>query len=120
MDAAFQRQQKEIMDILEGCLHGDSVGIKVDSLAEAFKFCDEVVSLNPPLDPWTVQSIFWELYELNFRFEFLALDAYLTCSQNKTLQNHQNLIKKCFPRRSLFVLDINYLIDGLTAMNWKH
>ena len=66
MDAAFQRRQKEIMDILEGGLHGDGVGIKVDSSAEAFKFCDEVVLLNPPLDPWTVQPIFWELYKLNF------------------------------------------------------
>ena len=50
MDAAFQRRQKEIMDILEECLHGDGVGIKVDSSAEAFKFCDEVVLLNPPLE----------------------------------------------------------------------
>ena len=66
MDAAFQRWQKEIMDILEGCLHGDSVGIKGDSSAKAFKFCDEVMSLNHPLDPWTVQPIFWELYKLNF------------------------------------------------------
>ena len=120
MDAAFQRRRKEIMDILEGCLHGDGVGIKVDSSAEAFKFCNEVVSLNHPLDPWTVQPIFWELYKLNFRFEFLALNAYLTCSQNKTPQNHQNLIKKCFPGHSLLVPDINYSIDGLTATNWKH
>ena len=65
MDAAFQRRQKEIMDILEGCLHGNGVGIKVDSSAEAFKFCDKVMSLNPLLDPWTVQPIFWKLYELN-------------------------------------------------------
>jgi hypothetical protein len=120
-DSAFQKRRNEIMDILEGCLHGDGVGINVDPLTEAdFKFCDATVSLNPPLDQWAVQPIFWELYELNFRFELLALDAHLTRTQNKTPQSRQQLIKKCFPGRSLLVPDINHSMNGLTATNWKY
>ena len=108
------------MDILEGCLHGDGVDINVDSRAKVFKFCNMAVLLDPPLDQSVVQPILWELYELNFWFELPALDAYLTCSQNKTLQSCQKVIKNCFPGHSLLIPDINYSLDGLTATNWKH
>jgi len=43
MDSAFQRWQNEIIDILEGCLHRDDVGINVDPQTETFKLCDGVV-----------------------------------------------------------------------------
>jgi len=106
------------MDILEGCLHGDGVGINMDPRAKAFKFCNVAVSLDPPLDWSVVQPIL--LYKLNFQFELLALDAYLIRSQNKTPQSHQKVIKNCFPGCFLLIPDINYSLDGLTATNWKH
>ena len=119
-DSSFQKRRNEVMGILEECLHGDGVGINVDLQTEVFKFCDVTMGLDPPLAPSAVQPIFWELYELNFRFELLALDTHLTCAQNKTPQSRQQVIKKCFPGRSLLVPEINHSMNGLTAANWKY
>ncbi|RDB26698.1 hypothetical protein Hypma_005260 [Hypsizygus marmoreus] len=67
------------------------------------------------------QEILWELFELNFRFEFVGLDS--RCNNTKdTFERQQQLIMACFPGRhggSLLVVDVGAGDRGLAAVSWK-
>ena len=71
----------------------------------------------PP--PNVVQQILWELYELNFAQEFLALDR-LACSNldptdKEKLYERQLLISKCFVPNALSYAPIPTINRGLAA-----
>jgi len=65
------------------------------------------------------EEILWELVELNLRFELLTLNAQVTTS---TSDNHQELIRACFPggaSASLLVADLGTANHGLGNAHWE-
>ncbi len=65
-------------------------------------------SLDQPFNVERGRYLVWELCELNFQLELLALDAYLTRSAQSSTQDeadfqlqHQNTILKLFPEESI-------------------
>jgi len=65
------------------------------------------------------EEILWELAELSFRFELLALDARVTTS---TSDDRQELIGACFPggaSASLLVADLGAANHGLGNAHWE-
>jgi hypothetical protein len=65
------------------------------------------------------EEILWELAELSFRFELLALDARVTTS---TTGDRQELIRACFPggaSASMLVADLGAANDGLGNVHWE-
>ncbi|KAK1224749.1 hypothetical protein PQX77_012333 [Marasmius sp. AFHP31] len=66
-------QRAAIRDLLGQCL--DFYGLAIeDSNSEFFTWDGTRFSTDQLSDPCLVKQIVWELYELNFRFEFQALD----------------------------------------------
>ena len=66
------------------------------------------------------EEILWELSELNFRFELLALDSRATATTNSTMPDRQALISACFPgcnSSSLLVADLGTANHGLADIN---
>ncbi|KAF9456582.1 hypothetical protein BDZ94DRAFT_1315007 [Collybia nuda] len=65
------------------------------------------------------EEIIWELAELNFRFELLALDSRAT---NESSASRQELVLKCLPRTSLgaslLVADLGSANQGLAGTSW--
>ncbi|TFK61643.1 hypothetical protein BDN72DRAFT_903934 [Pluteus cervinus] len=72
------------------------------------------------------QEILWELCELNFRYELVALDARafdtarpLTGSSTAKPKSHQDLINDCFPNLnttpSLFLFDLSSANRGIAS-----
>ena len=67
------------------------------------------------------QEILWEIYELNFRFEFKALDhqAHIPVGGVDGLP-HDQLILACFPGQTLLaVAPIASACEGLGATDWR-
>ena len=65
------------------------------------------------------EEILWELAELSFRFELLALDARVTTSTN---DDRQELIRACFlggASASLLVADLGTANHGLRNAHWE-
>jgi hypothetical protein len=69
------------------------------------------------------QEILWELHELNFRFEFLALDHYAhDPTMSKEGKSREDMILACFPGRggdSILVADTSLAHLGLAAEKWQ-
>ncbi|KAF9456928.1 hypothetical protein BDZ94DRAFT_1314660 [Collybia nuda] len=67
------------------------------------------------------EEIIWELAELNFHFELLALDS---CATTESAASHQDLVAKCFPRTSLgaslLVADLSSANQGLAGASWDN
>ncbi|KAF8227068.1 hypothetical protein L208DRAFT_1151511, partial [Tricholoma matsutake] len=64
-------------------------------------------------------EILWELAKLSFRFELLALDVQVTTN---TSNDHQELIRACFPGGAsalLLVADLGAANHGLGNVYWE-
>ena len=71
-----------------------------------------------------VQEILWELHELNFRFEFLALDHHAHDPMlGMNAESREEMVLACFPGSSegvsMLVADICFAHCGLAAGNWQ-
>jgi hypothetical protein len=75
-------------------------------------------STAPPLEDSEAQKVLWEVMELNFRFELLALDKQASSSKHKD-DGHQELITNCFKERSLLTANAEHANVGLGSCNWK-
>ncbi|KAF8218512.1 hypothetical protein L208DRAFT_1350644 [Tricholoma matsutake] len=65
------------------------------------------------------EEILWELAELSFRFELLALNVWVTTN---TSNDRQELIRACFPggaSASLLVADLGAANHGLGNVYWE-
>jgi hypothetical protein len=65
------------------------------------------------------EEILWELSELNFHFELLALHSQATTAPDK---DPQELVSACFPgcnSRSLLVADLGTANHGLAGGSWE-
>jgi hypothetical protein len=75
--------------------------------------------LNFPSVPVAVaQKTLWELTELNFRFEFLALDKRASLS-HRNEDERQAMILKCFNSSSLIVVNLEHATTGLQSLEWR-
>jgi hypothetical protein len=105
-------------DFLRGCLNAAEGVELVDSNGD-LKWNGEVLET---LDYLIREEILWELAELNFRFELLALDARRT--GRPPSPDRQQLITSCFPGGkggvgSLLVADLGAANHGLASDNWE-
>ena len=65
------------------------------------------------------QKILWELTELNFHFELLALDKHASgLSSCQDEHDRQAMVLKCFDVPSLVVADVQWANFGLQAHDW--
>lgn len=119
-------RRKVVMDILANCSEGTGVDASPKVQPTSFVWRDTQVSLGTMPSLTICREILWELYELNFRFEFLGLDRRAHVSKGNAsasdLRGREDLIGKCFarpPGSSLLVADVEYGNKGLAAESWS-
>lgn len=75
----------------------------------------------PP--PKVAQEILWELHELNFRCEFLALDHHAHDPiQTNSSYLREEMVLACFPHggdATILVTDVSLATRGLAAEDWR-
>jgi len=107
--------RKLATDFLQNCLNREGVNFKEPS-------CDEVQwngKAVKNLSNEEREEIVWELAELNFRFELLALDSRATTAPG---ENRHMLVSECFPgssSKSLLVADLGAANHGLSSQSWE-
>jgi hypothetical protein len=99
-------------DFLQNCLNVDGVHFKEPSCDE-LQWNGRVVETLTDLER---EEIVWELCELNFRFELLALDSRATTIPES---KRQTLVSECFPGNSLLVADLGSANHGLASHSWE-
>jgi hypothetical protein len=72
----------------------------------------------PSVPAADAQKILWELTELNFRFELLALDKRASLSRRDE-DDRQAMILKCFNGTSLLVADPEHADAGFQSHEWR-
>lgn len=72
----------------------------------------------PPVAPSEGQKVLWELSELNFRFELLALDKQASGVSGAAAEDHQDMICRCFPNYSL-IAELPNATQGLASLDWQ-
>lgn len=80
-------------------------GVSISKFSDDIIYCQGtqlVVGTMPPLD--IAKEILQELFELNFCFEFVALDEQMCITLNGTNEDHQVTLGKCFPSSNSFLL----------------
>ncbi|KAF8078229.1 hypothetical protein FPV67DRAFT_1403925 [Lyophyllum atratum] len=112
------RRRQEIIELLGDCVHEPGVQIGT-SAADIVTWRD--TQLQPGALPprHVVHEILWELYELNFRFEFVALDARASSNVDAVLEDRQRLVRACFPAGHLLAVDFARASEGLGAEHWS-
>jgi hypothetical protein len=104
--------------LLGNCLEEAGVALDMSSSISAVFWHEAELSIGTVPDHRTTQEILWELYELNFRFELVALDqrARLTPVESEAqVLSHQLLLMACFPSKVLLVADISSANQGLAS-----
>lgn len=110
--------------LLQNCLNVD--GVQVNHAPSGNIFWHErqlPIGLLPPQR--IGQEILWELFELNFRFEFMALDRRAHQYRHPCTKNdipREDLLLRCFPgdiTGSIIVARREFAQQGLAASNWK-
>lgn len=108
-----QKLRETVKDFLQNCLEEEGVALTADAdhnmevtwQGKAFK----------DLGKDEFEEILWELAELNFRFELMALDSRASTSK----VDRQRLISACFPRAvagaSLITVDLSVANHGLAS-----
>jgi hypothetical protein len=72
----------------------------------------------PNISHYDAQKTLWELTELNFRFELLALDKRAS-SAHRNEDDRQAMILKCFAAPSLLAVDSKDGNAGLQSVQWS-
>lgn len=105
-----QVAQRKIQDVFANCLA--ELSIDFDTFAPI-----DVVP--PPVIEAQARKVLWELSELNFRLELLALDKQASrIANDDEAQDHQDMIRQCFPS-DMFIPELHHATDGLAAWDWK-
>ena len=68
-----------------------------------------------------VKEIVWDLFEHNFRLEFLALDRCILPREymsKRAAEEREAQLARCFPQRSFVVVDLPRHDEGLGASAW--
>ncbi|GLB34371.1 hypothetical protein LshimejAT787_0112550 [Lyophyllum shimeji] len=117
-DAARQEtlastRREEIVGILGNALTETGIQTHSSTVVPTWKGKELLTTDMPP--PPIVHEVMWELYELNFRFEFVALDSRISTLLDTPLQDRQDLIRGCFPQGHLLNVQIERHAEGLAA-----
>lgn len=109
---SFQRRQ-EMHELLGNCMEEAGVELQpMDDTHQVF-WRDHQISSGTLPSTALSQEILWELYELNFRFEFLAVDRRAQVVEDKSA-GHHDLLASCFPGDTPFmVVGIDLAKKGL-------
>ena len=105
-EPSLVRQREQVKAIFADALDE----LQIDLCPPTSNHCPTV-----PVDE--AQKILWELTELNFRFELLALDNLASGVTDK--HERQTMVLKCFDVPSLIVADVQRANSGLQAHNWQ-
>jgi hypothetical protein len=104
------------VDFLQDCLKAP--GVVYTELGGGKLYWNGQVVDNP--SDLQREEILWELAELNFRFELLALDSR---ASSKIDNDRHKLVEECFPGcpsgASLLVADLGAANHGLASTNWE-
>jgi hypothetical protein len=117
------RRFEVIQALLRDCM--DVGGIHVnDSPTNEMVWQEQHLSPGELPDQRVAQEILWELYELNFRFEFMALDsrAHKPPAVPTNGFSREDLLLKCFPGNiggSFLVAPTEFSHQGLAAGTWR-
>ena len=116
-----QKQHDIVYTLLESCFNMDE-GVSLNSGALPLDISWQGQTLSSTSVPLVqiAQEILWELYELNFRFEFMALDrrAHIP-PEGSDGPPREPLILSCFGETSLAVAAIHSAREGLGAIDWR-
>ena len=107
-------------DFLQNCLDAVEGVHLIQSIIPQVKWNGAEVGIDGPSNLQR-EEILWELAELNFRFELLALDSRATTSSDSESER-QALVSACFPNctsGSLLVADLGAANHGLASENWE-
>lgn len=113
-----QKLKEMAADFLQGCL--DAEGVELADMDNS----DVPITWNgkafASLEKDDYEEIIWELAELNFRFELMALDVRVS---GQSPNSRQNLIAACLPRSaagaSLLIADLSGANQGLASHGWE-
>jgi hypothetical protein len=101
-----------MQELLGNCLDEAGVAIDMSSASSDVFWREAQLSMGSMPDIRITQEILWELYELNFRFELIALGqrAQLAPREESVAEEstHQMWLIACFPNNSLLVADVSY------------
>lgn len=112
--------QKMTSDFLQNCLDATEGVHLMQLTTPQLKWNGVEVGINGP-NNLQHEEILWELAELNFCFELLALDSHATTGSDSESE-HQALVSACFPNCTsglLLVADLRAANHGLASENWE-
>lgn len=116
MDMKSGKRIQTIQEIFLSCINNeDGVSISEDNNGHIYwQDIQLPIGTVPPLE--IAREIMWELFELNFHFELVALDERMHVASN-TAEDHQIGLGKCFPSSdsSLLVVKLEDANQGLAA-----
>jgi len=107
--------------LLENCLNVDGVRVNDMPTNEIFWQQRQLSATSLP-GQQIAQEILWELFELNFRFEFMALDSRAHIPPTSATDvPREDLLLKCFAGNiggSILVAQREFAHQGLAASSW--
>ncbi|KAF8064950.1 hypothetical protein FPV67DRAFT_1419227 [Lyophyllum atratum] len=117
-----RKRHDEIISILGNAV--TETGVEVNSSTVVPSWKGEKLLTTDPLRLRMVHEILWELYDLNFRSEFVALDCRISTLVNTPLQDRRDilqdrrdLIRACFPlKHSTLDEHVSRDAEGLAAV----
>ncbi|RDB25590.1 hypothetical protein Hypma_006943 [Hypsizygus marmoreus] len=117
----FQQRRQQVVEILGNCLGDTDLHLGSSTMSMTSWRGHQLPSSELPSQR-IIHEVIWELFELNFRFEFVGLDSRACSEGGDNLEVRQHLIMACFPGRhggSLLVADVEAGDRGLAAVSWK-
>ena len=112
-----------IHSLLQNCLNVDGVQVNDTPTNEIF-WQEQKLTAGELPDQQVAQEILWELAELNFCFEFMALDwkAHIPPAIPENRISRDDLLLQCFPGKiggSILVARREFAHQGLAASSWR-
>lgn len=114
-----ESRRTEVQGILGSCLQEVGVNLNEipDSSEQTVFWQEQQLSIGVVPELAITQEILWELYELNFRSELVALDRCAAIHSDSSVAR-EDLIVACFPGNGpLLVTDVSLAGQGLASQN---
>lgn len=106
-ESKLVRRREEVRSMFAGALEE----LKIDFHAPSSDFSRDMRLSD-------MQRVLWELTELNFRFELLALDKRAS-SCNRDEDERQAMVLKCFPDNDLLLVNTGLANVGLQSLDYR-
>lgn len=116
------KRRLEILELLGNCINEEGISLTSSSSPSDIFWRDQQLASGSIPQENIGQEILWELFELNFRFEFLALDRRACSSAIEDETARQDGLLACFVGHrggSLLLADIEFADKGLASKSWS-